>query len=131
MRKVLLSLALGCGLVVFGFEQANACDPSYWTYEEESGDCLQISGAEGDGYLIENACSEAIDVSVKDCVGSCPAASTLAPGAQAPLQLPSKPKGDDTFRLTTDQGDSVTYTFLENICPSSEGDCSVGRAGLR
>lgn len=123
-----VTLLVGALLSPFAISEANACDVSGW---QSGGDyeCLEISRSDHDDQLrIKNTCAEPLEVTVVDCTGFCPEDMQLDPGEDEPFDLPSDAANDDSFRLTSNMNDSITYTYVLNECPSEKG-CNLGGAG--
>lgn len=119
---------VGALLSPLAVSEASACDASGWQSGGEY-ECLEISRSDHNDQLeIQNTCAEPLEVTAVDCTGFCPEDMPLDPGEEKPFDLPIDAAHDDSFRLTSNRNDSITYTYVLNDCPSEKG-CNLSGAG--
>lgn len=120
--KVVLLVLVGAVIAVRS-ETAAACGPSAWIVDTDL-ECVRFARSDTNQLNVINECSDALQLRLSDCMGTCPQSFELEPMTDGVLALSHPNEGTYDYTLGDTEGQVHLY-YDENRCPDAEGDCSL------
>lgn len=108
---------------VLRIDIAAACGPSGWVVETDL-ECLKVGNSTAGQLDVVNECSEALELRLNECMGTCPDGIELDSMTDGVLALSHPNEATYDYTLGDSEGQVHLY-YDENPCPSDSGDCSL------